>query len=75
MSEPRSLVGFPCRQRALVSDVRGDSGRIDKLAALGILPGIEIVLLQTKPVYVIECGETTLALEQELAENVYVSEI
>jgi Fe2+ transport system protein FeoA len=59
--------------RAIVSDVRGAATRVDKLAALGILPGVELRVQQTRPVVVVECGETVLALERELAEGIVVS--
>jgi Fe2+ transport system protein FeoA len=59
--------------RALVSEIRGEPRRIDKLAALGILPGVELRVQQTKPVVVVECGETVLAIERELADTIVVS--
>jgi Fe2+ transport system protein FeoA len=46
----------------LVHRVDATPSRIDKLAALGILPGVELRVLQQRPVVVVECGETTLAL-------------
>jgi ferrous iron transport protein A len=59
--------------RALVSAVEGTPSRVDKLAALGILPGVELRVQQRTPVVVIECGETVLALEHELARGIVVT--
>jgi Fe2+ transport system protein FeoA len=58
---------------AIVSEIRGTPGRVDKLAALGILPGVELRVQQNRPVVVVECGETVLAIERELAEGIVVS--
>ncbi|HEX7624288.1 MAG TPA: metal-dependent transcriptional regulator, partial [Anaeromyxobacteraceae bacterium] len=41
--------------------------RMDRLAALGVIPGSEIRLHQRSPSFVIEVGETTIALDPEIA--------
>jgi DtxR family Mn-dependent transcriptional regulator len=46
--------------------------RMDRLAALGVIPGSEIRLHQRSPSYVIEVGETTIALDPEIAREIYV---
>jgi DtxR family Mn-dependent transcriptional regulator len=46
--------------------------RMDRLACLGVLPGSEIRLTQRSPSVVIEAGETTLALDPEIAAEIYV---
>ena len=58
---------------AIVSEIVGTPSRVDKLAALGILPGVELRVHQNRPVVVVECGETVLAIERELAEGIVVS--
>lgn len=45
---------------------------LHKLLAFGLVPGTFINLHQTFPTYVIEVGETTLALEKEIAEKIFV---
>lgn len=45
---------------------------LHKLLALGLVPGTQFNLHQTFPTFVIEIGETTLALEKEIAEKIYV---
>jgi DtxR family Mn-dependent transcriptional regulator len=49
-----------------------DHPRILKLTALGATPGVELKLLQKWPSYVIQCDETEIALEEEIARNIYV---
>jgi Fe2+ transport system protein FeoA len=56
----------------VVTDVKGDAKRVDRLAALGILPGVELRVQQTRPVVVIESDETVLAIEREIAASVVV---
>jgi DtxR family Mn-dependent transcriptional regulator len=46
--------------------------RLDKLAAFGLLPGVKIRLHQRQPSFVIEMGETTLAIDEETAADIYV---
>lgn len=48
------------------------SGRSNALAVFGLVPGSEIVLLQRRPSYVIEVGETVLALEEAVAASIVV---
>jgi DtxR family Mn-dependent transcriptional regulator len=46
--------------------------RILKLSALGISPGIAIKLIQKWPAFVVQCEETEIALEPDVAKNIYV---
>lgn len=45
---------------------------LHKLLALGLLPGTLFNLHQTYPSYVVEVGETTIALEKEIAEKIFI---
>ena len=45
---------------------------MDRLAALGVIPGSEIRLHQRSPAFVIEVGETTIALDPEIAGEIFV---
>ncbi len=49
--------------------------RMDRLAALGVIPGSQIRLHQRSPSYVIEIGETTIALDPEIAGEIYVKRV
>jgi DtxR family transcriptional regulator, Mn-dependent transcriptional regulator len=49
-----------------------EHSRMVKLSALGISPGISVRLIQKWPAYVIQCEETEIALESDVAKNIYV---
>ena len=49
--------------------------RMDRLAALGVIPGSTIRLHQSSPSYVIELGETTIALDPEIAREIFVKPV
>lgn len=49
-----------------------DHPRLLKLTALGVTPGVEVRLRQKWPSYVIQCDETEIALEEEIARHIYV---
>lgn len=49
--------------------------RMDRLASLGVIPGSEIRLHQRSPSYVIEVGETTIALDAEIAGEIFVKRL
>ena len=46
--------------------------RLEKLLALGIAPGCQVKLVQKRPAYVIAVGETMLAVDREIAEEIYI---
>ena len=49
-----------------------EHSRLLKLSALGISPGISLKLIQKWPAYVVQCEETEIALEPDVARNIYV---
>ena len=46
--------------------------RFDRLAAFGMNPGAELALHQRKPAYLVRLGETELALDAEIADEIFV---
>ncbi len=46
--------------------------RLNRLATLGIVPGTDVRLIQRRPSIVISCGETTVAVEEEIANEIFV---
>jgi Fe2+ transport system protein FeoA len=68
----RRLVACLPGERVMVGAVEGGAARVDRLASLGVLPGVELRLQQTRPVVVVECDETVLALEREVAADIVV---
>ncbi len=49
-----------------------DYPRLQKLVSFGITPGVKIKLHQKSPAYVIEAEQTQIALEGEVARDVYL---
>ena len=46
--------------------------RLDRLASMGLLPGAKLRLHQRHPSLVIQLGETTLALDESIARDIYI---
>jgi DtxR family Mn-dependent transcriptional regulator len=46
--------------------------RLDRLCALGVVPGAPLRLLQRLPAFVVRVGETDIALESDVAADIYV---
>ena len=49
-----------------------DHKKLQKLMAMGVLPGMTISLIQKFPSYVFQIGESQFAIDEELAENIFV---
>jgi Fe2+ transport system protein FeoA len=71
----RRLVACRAGDRVVIGSVEGDAARVNRLAALGILPGTELRVQQTRPVVIVESDETVLALEREVAAAVVVIDL
>jgi Fe2+ transport system protein FeoA len=69
----KRLVACRPGEWVVVGSVAGDPSRVNKLASLGILPGVELRVQQTRPVVIVESDETVLALEREIAAEVVVA--
>ena len=52
-----------------------DHSRMDRLSTLGIVPGTIVSLHQKKPAFVIRTGETELALDIDIAGEIYVKQV
>jgi len=46
--------------------------RLNRLAAFGVVPGSEVRLVKRRPSLVLACGQTSLALEDEIGAEIYV---
>ncbi len=46
--------------------------RLNKLAAFGVVPGSQVRLVERKPSVVLACGQTSLAIEDEIGREIYV---
>jgi len=59
--------------RGVVIEVRAsDTGRTDRLLALGVTPGARVTVLQACPGIVFLCDQTELAVERGVAESIIV---
>lgn len=48
------------------------SSWLNRLSALGVVPGTDVRLMQRKPSIVISCGQTSIAIEDDIARGIYV---
>ncbi len=68
----------PCDRLALGETARvayvstRSHARLLRLSALGIMPGVSVQLLQRWPSIVLRCEETEVALDEEIARQIYV---
>jgi len=58
---------------AIVSIEQNSAARLNRLASYGIIPGSELRLVSRRPAVVVECGSASVALEDEIAEEIYVA--
>ncbi|HMK42597.1 MAG TPA: metal-dependent transcriptional regulator [Dissulfurispiraceae bacterium] len=65
-------VGKFCK---IVFITQADTARIGRLSSIGIIPGGIIKLLQKKPSVVLQIDETTIAVDPELAREIYVKRV
>jgi len=69
----RPLSSLAANERGVVVDVRAEeSGRADRLLALGVTPGAPVTVLQTFPGVVFLCDQTELAVERSVADAILV---
>lgn len=65
-----TLAELPAGARGVVDRLEGDPELLSRLTAQGVAPGVTLHVLQRLPTFVIELGETTVALERRVAETV-----
>lgn len=46
--------------------------RLDRLSAFGLMPGCPVQLVQNQPTFILRVGETELALDHEVAAEIWV---
>jgi Fe2+ transport system protein FeoA len=63
-----TLADLPAGALGVVERIEGDPALQARLTAQGLAPGIAVHVLQRTPTFVIEVGETTIALERRVAE-------
>lgn len=66
------LADLPVGREAKVMYVTGQHGRLERLSAIGLLPGARIKLHQRRPSYVIQVRETEIAIDEEIARDIHI---
>ena len=69
-----SLLPVDSRARVVLLSP-GLKGGADRLASLGLSPGSELALLQRHPAFVVEAGETRVALDPAVAKQIFVQRL
>lgn len=64
--------GDLCR---IIFIVSSSNTRLDKLSTLGLVPGSMVRLKQRRPAFVVQIGETTIALDPAIAKEIYVKRL
>lgn len=68
---PLTLLGEGASARVVRLDDPASSGT-EHLVALGVLPGVEVTLLQRYPAFVVRVGHAEFAVDDELARRIHV---
>ena len=68
-----SLIELDAGQRGRIVYLHGKNDKeLQKLMAMGMLPGMHIQIIQKFPSYLLQIGQTQVAMDEEMAEDVYV---
>jgi len=70
------LTEFPVGEMGRISYIVTSSHpQLHKVLSLGVVPGVEVVLHQKTPSYVIIVGQTQIAMDSELAQQIYLRKV
>lgn len=68
-----ALVNLRVNQKAKVAYIHTrDRKKLEKIMAMGVLPGMAITLIQNFPSYVFQIGQSQFAIDKDLAEFIFV---
>jgi len=68
-----SLIELNAGQRGKIVYLHDKSDKeLQKLMAMGILPGMPIQVIQKFPSYLLQIGQTQVAMDEEMAKDVYI---
>jgi DtxR family Mn-dependent transcriptional regulator len=65
----------PGEQAKIVFITPGSHSRLDRLSAMGVVPGSVVKLHQKRPSYVIQLGETMIAVDKEITKEIFVRKV
>ncbi len=66
---------MPGEQAKIVFITPGSHSRLDRLSAMGVVPGSIVKLHQKRPSYVIQLGETMVAVDKDITKEIFVKKI
>jgi DtxR family Mn-dependent transcriptional regulator len=66
---------MPGEQAKIVFITPESHSRLDRLTAMGLVPGSMVKLHQKKPSYVIQLGETMIAVDKEITREIFVKKM
>jgi DtxR family Mn-dependent transcriptional regulator len=66
---------LPGEQAKIVFITPGSHSRLDRLSAMGVVPGSVVKLHQKKPSYVIQLGETMIAVDKDITKEIFVKKM
>ncbi len=78
--EMKPLVGpladlIPGEKGKIVFITPGSHSRLDRLSAMGVVPGSIVKLHQKRPSYVIQLGETMVAVDKDITREIFVKKV
>ena len=65
----------PGDQARIVFITPGSHSRLDRLAAMGVVPGTVVKLHQKRPSHVIQLGETMIAVDRDITREIFVRKV
>ncbi len=69
-----TLADLPAGAVGVVERIAGEPSLQARLTAQGLAPGVAVHLVQRTPTYVIEVGETSVAIERRVAEAIVLKQ-
>lgn len=78
--EMKPLVGpladlVPGDSAKIVFITPGSHSRLDRLSAMGVVPGSVVKLHQKRPSYVLQLGETMIAVDRDITREIFVKKV
>jgi DtxR family Mn-dependent transcriptional regulator len=66
---------MPGEKAKIVFITPGSHSRLDRLSAMGVVPGSIVKLHQKRPSYVIQLGETMIAVDKDITKEIFVKKV
>jgi DtxR family Mn-dependent transcriptional regulator len=66
---------LPGEQAKIVFITPESHSRLDRLSAMGVVPGSMVKLHQKRPSYVIQLGETMIAVDKDITKEIFVKKM